>query len=208
MFWRPRLRRIFAIPREETVISGSLLSIRHITRISPAMRSTAAHRVRIGANGFVTRCWKKMKGPVVSYAITPATSSSPCAASRASLDGQGANGSLRSTASWVYLASQSGLGHTNLMRPWRCRAVHLQRYLRIGPHGWSRLMDRAGYGDLKGQPWFSRAQAKRLMRYHFVMLYEHNPDPRRNRRYAPGQVDRSLRRSVHPHLQSLTGDGQ
>ncbi len=66
-------------------------------------------------------------------------------------------------------------------------------------------MDRSGLGDHKQERWLSRAQAKRLMRYHFVMLYELDRTRKRNLRYAPGTVDRSLRRSVHPRLQSLTG---
>lgn len=84
------------------------------------------------------------------------------------------------------------------------RPIHLRRYLRLGNAGWVRLMDRAGLGDHKQDRWLTRAQAKRLMRYHFVMLFEHKPAPRtKTSRYAPGARDRSLRRSVHPRLQSL-----
>jgi hypothetical protein len=166
-----------------------------------AMRSVAAHRIRSGARGLVTRCWKKRKGPVVSYAITPATRSSPCAVSRASLEGQGMNPMPLSAQRAWYLASQSWLAHTSLMETWKCRPVHLRRYLRLGKLGFSRLMDRAGLGDHKQALFLTRAQAKRLLRYHFVMLYEHKPAPPGTPgRYPRGVRDRSLRRSVHPRL--------
>lgn len=70
-----------------------------------------------------------------------------------------------------------------------------------------RLLDRAGLGNYRDVTYLSRKLAKRLLRYHFVMLAEQAPTRwKKNSRYQANRwkaVDRSLRRSVHPRLQSL-----
>jgi hypothetical protein len=96
-----------------------------------------------------------------------------------------------------------------MRKPWRCRPKHIRRYLRIGEAGYEKLLNRAGLGNLAGETWLSRSTAKRLMRYHFVMLAEKKPTKwKKNSRYQQNRgkagTDVSLRRSVHPRLQSLT----
>lgn len=146
--------------------------------------------------------------------MTPATNSSPSAANRASLDGHGLNGKLLSTQRSSYLPSHTWLAHTRrTVPPTKFYPLHIRRYLRLGKLEWERLMDRAGLGDYKQERLLTRGQAKRVMKYHFVMLHERKPPVYHpNKRWAPpdgkSKRDRSLRRSVHPRLQSLIRDGQ
>lgn len=146
--------------------------------------------------------------------MTPATRSPPSAARSASLDGQGWKGRLRLWASCWYLPSHSSVAHTRrTVPPTKFYPLHIRRYLRLGKLEWERLMDRAGLGDYKQERLLTRGQAKRVMKYHFVMLHERKPPVYQpSKRWAPpdgkSKRDRSLRRSVHPRLQSLIRDGQ
>lgn len=189
------------MPLWRTVIWGTFPKWRHISIIWSAMSFTAAHLTRAGKSGLVTRCSKKRKGPVESYTITPATNSWPSATMRVSRLGQGRNPSCRlRTSSW-YLPSHCSVPHTSFM--WKCRACHLKRYLGLGDAGWTRLLQRAGMADIPLTS-FSRARAKTLMKYHFVLLAEKKPTKwKRNSRYQGTRGNQKVRvptRRVHPRL--------
>jgi hypothetical protein len=103
------------------------------------------------------------------------------------------------------LRDQSSVTQTTFMssrRSLRVLARHMKRYLGLGAVGWTHLLRRAGMEDSPPES-FSLAQAKTLMKFHFVMLAERKPTKwKRTSRY---QANRGLEqrpkippRRIHP----------